>query len=227
MHDCNQLTQKLNDPKTSSKTYWSILKTFYSSKKVPWIPLLFISNKLESDFKLKANFFNKFFADKCTPPIQNNSVIPNLSECWSMNRLASIVFNDESILKIIRTLDLNKALGHDDISIRMIELCDKCIISTLSLIYENCINSRISPKIWKKSNVVPLQKKGDEQFIDNYRPVSLLPVFGKILERFIFKLNENHSGFRTSDSCEYQLLSIVHDIYASFDTVTHLVMSEV
>ena len=30
-------------------------------------------------------------------------------------------------------------------------------------------------------------------------------------------LNENQSGFRPSDSCEYQLLSIVHDIYASFD----------
>ena len=56
----------------------------------------------------------------------------------------------------------------------------------------------------------------------------LLPVFPKILERLIFNslfeflhennlLNENQSGFRPSDSCEYQLLSIVHDIYASFD----------
>ena len=80
------------------------------------VPPLFINNKLEPDFKLKANFFNKFFADKCTP-IQNNSVIPNFIECELMNRLTSIVFNDESILKIIRTLDVNKAYGHDVISI--------------------------------------------------------------------------------------------------------------
>ena len=92
----NQLAQKLNDPKTSSKTYWSILKTFYNGKKVPLIPPLFINNKLEPDFKLKANFFNKFFADKCTP-IQN-SVIPNFIERESMNRLTSIVFHDESII---------------------------------------------------------------------------------------------------------------------------------
>ena len=46
----NQLAQKLNDPKTSSKTYWSILKTFYDGKKVPLIPSLFIKNKLEPDF---------------------------------------------------------------------------------------------------------------------------------------------------------------------------------
>ena len=55
-----------------------------------------------------------------------------------------------------------------------------------------------------------------------------LPIFDKILERLILNslfeflqennlLNQNQSGFRPSDSCEYQLLSIVHDIYASFD----------
>ena len=96
------------------------------------------------------------------------------------------------------------------------------------IINKNCINSGIFPNIWKKSNVVPVHKKGDKQVVDNYRPVSLLPIFGKILERLIFNslfeflhennlLNENQSGFRPSDSCEYQLLSIVHDIYASFD----------
>ena len=101
-------------------------------------------------------------------------------------------------------------------------------IPAISLIYENCINSGIFPNIWQKSNVVLIHKKSDKQFVDNYRPVSLLPIFGKILERLIFNslfeflhennlLNENQSGFRPSDSCEYQLLSIVHDISTSFD----------
>ena len=83
----NQLAQKLNDPKTSLKTCWSTLKTFYNGKEVPpVISSLFINNKLEPDFKLKANVFNKFFADKCIP-IKSNSVIPNFTECESMNRL--------------------------------------------------------------------------------------------------------------------------------------------
>ena len=185
----NQLAQKLNDPKTSSKTYWSILKTFYNGKKVPLIPPLFINNKLEQDLKLKDNFFNKSFADKCTP-IQNNSVIPNFIECESMHRLTSIVCNDESILNIIRALDVNKAHGHDDISIRMIRLCDKSFIINLSLItpliYKNCINSGIFLYIWKKFNVAPVHKKGYKQVVNNYRPVSLLSIFGKILEKLIF-----------------------------------------
>ena len=49
-----QLARKLTNAKTSSKTYWSILKTFYSGKKAPLIPPLVINNKLESDFKRKA-----------------------------------------------------------------------------------------------------------------------------------------------------------------------------
>ena len=80
----------------------------------------------------------------------------------------------------------------------------------------------------KKTNIIPVHKKSDKQIIDNYRPVSLLPICGKIFEKLLFNsifkflddnnlLSSNQSGFRPSDSCEYQLLSIVHDIYASFD----------
>ena len=46
-----QLAQKLSDPSTSSKSYWSVLKIFYNGKRVPIIPPLLINKKLESDFK--------------------------------------------------------------------------------------------------------------------------------------------------------------------------------
>lgn len=87
------------------------------------ILLLLISNKLEPDFRLKAKYFNKIFADKYAG-IQSNIVIPNFIEFESTNRISSIVFNDESILKIMRALDVNGAHGHGDISVRMIKLCD-------------------------------------------------------------------------------------------------------
>ena len=51
---------KLNNPKTSAKTYWSILKTFYNDKKIPFILPLLIKNKLVSNFKAKLNHFNFF-----------------------------------------------------------------------------------------------------------------------------------------------------------------------
>ena len=64
--------------------------------------------------------------------------------------------------------------------------------------------------------------------LENYRPISLLPICGKILERLLFNemfkffienklISSNQSGFKLGDSCINQLLSIIHEIYESFD----------
>ena len=70
----NIIASKLNNPKTTAKAYWSIFKAFYNDKKIPVIPLLLINNELISDFKMKANYFNSFFASHCAP-LDNNSKI--------------------------------------------------------------------------------------------------------------------------------------------------------
>ena len=134
------LAQKLSDSSASSKKYWSIFKRFYDLKKVPNIPPLLINNKLESDFKTKANYFNSFFASKCTPLI-NNSTLPNSLQDVSAARLSSFSFDEEVILKIINALNIIKAHGHDDISIRMIKLSRKSVAKPLSIIFKNCIDT--------------------------------------------------------------------------------------
>ena len=79
-------------------------------------------------------------------------------------------------------------------------------------------------KISYHSNI----QKNDKRGINNYRPVSLLPICGKIFERILYNplflylesnnlLTPHQSGFRPNDSCIYQLLSIIHSIYADFD----------
>ena len=78
----DKLANKLSNPSTSSKTYWFIVKTICNNKKIPLIPPIFIGNKLESDFKLKANHFNKFFASKCTP-MNNDSSLPSSFDFYS------------------------------------------------------------------------------------------------------------------------------------------------
>ena len=99
-------------------------------------------------------------------------------------------------------------------------MCDS-VLKPLSIIFKNCLESGSFPNNWKKSNVVRIHKIGDKQLLQNYQPVSLLPICGKIFERIIFNpifeyLYPNQSGFRPFDSCENQLLLIVHDIYANF-----------
>ena len=78
------------------------------------------------------------------------------------------------------------------------------------------------------ANVVPAHKKNDKRSIKNYRPVSLLPIFGKVFERLLYNqmysffiennlISVNQSGFRQGDSCINQLISITHEIYRSMD----------
>ena len=97
-----------------AKTYWSILKTFYNDKKIPLIPPLLIDDKFVTDIQAKANIFNKFFADQCTP-LKNNSMLPTNQLFMTQARLRSLYFNEGEILKIIRPQNINKAHGHDGI----------------------------------------------------------------------------------------------------------------
>ena len=73
-----------------------------------------------------------------------------------------------------------------------------------------------------------MEKKGDKQLIENYRPVSLLPICANVFERLIFNslfnyfiennlLSPHQSGFIPGDSCVQQLISITHEIYNAFD----------
>ena len=61
-----RLSHELLDPKKTQKSYWAILKTFLNNKKIPCIPPLLHQDKVVTDFKEKANFFNNFFTNQCS-----------------------------------------------------------------------------------------------------------------------------------------------------------------
>ena len=79
-----------------------------------------IDDKFVTDIQAKPNIFNKLFVDQCTP-LKNNSMLPTNQLFVTQARLGSLDFNEGKILKIISALDINKAHGHDDISIRTIK----------------------------------------------------------------------------------------------------------
>ena len=117
----------------------------------------------------------------------------------------------------------------DNISIRTIKLCKKEICKPLHMIFVSCMEKGVFPLLWKIANVLPAHKKSDKRSIQNYRPVSLLPFFGKIFERLLYNqmysffieiiisLSLNQSRFRQDDSCINQLISITHETYRSMD----------
>ena len=170
--------------------------------------------------------FNDYFTSQCSL-IDNTCSLPQMN-FKTNNRLNNITINHDSIVKIIRNLNTAKAHGWDGISIKMIKICEQTITVPLILIFKKAILSGIYPDIWKRGNIVPVHKKDSKNNIKNYRPISLLPICGKIFEKIIYnslfqflKTNKlivkSQSGFLPGDSCTLQLLSITHEIYESFD----------
>ena len=110
----------------------------------------------------------------------------------------------------------------------MIKICDQSVVEPLCSIFERCLETGVYPTQWKKANVIPVHKKGCKQNKCNYRPISLIPIFGKIFEKLLFDVIYDHlskhelitphqSGFRPGEFTINQLLLITHNIYRAFD----------
>ena len=219
---CN-LGRKLNDPSTNQKSYWKIITRVMNKCRAPKIPPLLVNNKFIMDCKEKATLFNDFFRQT----IQNGSLLPQL-RYLTRARISNVLIDSDEILLLLRNIDPNKSNGPDLITGHMLHLCDKGVVLPLKLIYFNILKTGVYPQLWKLANVTPVFKKDDKQVIKNYRPISLLPLCGKIFEKIIFSalyshlvrnnlLTPNQSGFRPLDSCPNQLLYLVSEIHESFE----------
>ena len=81
--------------------------------------------------------------------------------------------------------------------------------------------------------VTPIFKKGDKQLIQNYRPISLLPICGNIFDKIIFNnlysyldtnnlITKNQSGFRPGDSTTNELIYLIKEIHEAFEKTVFL-----
>ena len=172
---------KLIDPSTSQKSYWKVINRVMNKCKAPKVPPLLINNKFVINCKEKACEFASFFSNQCTL-IANDSTLPICSYLTN-ERLDHIPFTDEEILLLIRSLNPGKSNGPDNISARMLLICDDSIVLPLRLIFRNIMLTGVYPELWKHANVTPIHKKGEKQIVKNYRPISLLPICTKIFEK--------------------------------------------
>ena len=220
------LGDAVSNPSTGQKKYWTALKSLINKKASTIIPPILFNGSFITDFKEKCVIFNDYFKSQCTL-VATTSTLPPLNISTNL-RLNEVKFSKENVTNHIRNLKPDKAHGHDGIPARILKICDDSISEPLFIIFKKCLAESFFPNKWKKANVVPIHKKNEKNCINNYRPVSLLPICGKIFEKIIFDnlypyifnnnfIDDKQSGYRRGDGTVKQLLSITHEIFKAFD----------
>ena len=119
----------------------------------------------------------------------------------------------------LSTLDVNKAIGVDVISHKVLKNTTESISKPLCALFNKSLQTATFPRKWKESLVLLLFKKRDKTKVGNYRPISLLSCVGKLMERCVYKYLYNYlhfyklihpkqSGFLKGHSTIHQLLDM-------------------
>jgi hypothetical protein len=219
--------------KSNLKNTWKLLKEIINKKKNANISKKFYLNgSLITDNKVIAQQFNNFFSN-IGPNLAAN--IPNSNTTpisFMPNRVAHSIFlnpvSNEEVYNIIVNLN-SGAAGWDELSPAIIKTIKSPIICPLVHICNLSLSQGMFPNELKLANAVPIFKAGDDKQFTNYRPVSILPVFSKILERVMYNrlidfldkykiLYELQFGFRKGRSTEQALITLVDKVSSAIDS---------
>ena len=124
------------------------------------------------------------------------------------------VTSERSVEKHLRSIDTSKASGSDGISWLLLKHCAPVLAPSLTRIFNTSIVTGTVPHLFKKATITTIHKSGDKSQAGNYRPISLLPILSKILEKVVstqfkeylndinfFLLNSLHTARVTLLSC--------------------------
>lgn len=230
----NYYTQKLENAKNSLKDTWRILKDLINKKKSKLIyPNTFSHNNKEiSNTNEIAQTFNEYFTN-IGPNLA--SIIPQTNnrfqEYLPNNYPQSFLFlptDNKETSELINEIKPKNSSGHDGINPCIVKQVNSSISSVLAHIFNNSMKTGTVPHSLKVAKVIPIYKAGDPTLVSNYRPVSVLPCFSKIMEKLVYKrllkYLEKHNilyirqyGFRQKHSTYMALLDVIDKITQSLD----------
>ena len=213
----------LRENEGNSRMTWRISNEFTSriihSSSVKEIKL---DNNSISDPQELSSAFNDHFSSiglKLINAIQKNGDAPSYLDYLkeTQHRFKLKTTDCLTIFSLLSKLCKYKATALDKISTRLLRECADLVASSLCAIFNRSIVSGVFPTEWKFTKVIPLFKQGERSDLNNYRPISIIPVVAKVFERIVYNqfyeyLTENNliscnqSGFRSLHSTATVLL---------------------
>lgn len=136
---------------------------------------------------------------------------------------------EDKIMNVIESLQLKKATGIDNISVRILQENKLTLIPIVTHLFNSVISSSTFPDCQKIARITPLFKKGSKSDPNNYRPISILPILSKVIEKILtqqirafmedFNLFiDNQYGFREKRNTTGALNKLLEKLYVNFDS---------
>ena len=203
------------------KKFWGFFKRL--SKTKGGIPDLIKEGKVYDTTKEKAQLLNNVFAKAFSGA---NVQVPDTVYPRELPELSTIVLGTDEVRNELKTLNPSKAQGPDGLPTRILSEYRNELSDPINMMFNLSLSEGKLPADWKCANVAPIYKKGDCCDPGNYRPVSLLPVISKVLERLIYnciidKVRENitsaQHGFLKGRSTIGQLMTVFNEILECVD----------
>jgi hypothetical protein len=225
--------QKLDSVKGNLTKTWKILNTItLRNNQKETIDEIICNNSIIKDPKQITDRFNHFFANVGADLAKNISPVPGtFTQFLPASNPKSVFFKptDESeIEQILHSLKNSDSKGHDNLSVKTIKSYSTELSKPLAFIFNQSMMYGIVPDDLKIAKIIPIYKCDDKKIISNYRPISVLPVFSKILERLIYNrllnfidqqciLSRSQYGFRKNISTAMALVDLIDKISSSIE----------
>jgi len=202
---------------------WAQLKKcdIYNKKKNIAVPPDLSDVNDINDYFLSVQNYD--FADQEFLNYYHDNIRPNIASSFEFYEIT-----EADVAKAIASLS-SEAVGDDGIALKMIKLSCPFMLDYLRHIFNSCISSNYFPLSWKRTLVIPISKKNSPSTYSDLRPINIITVLSKILEKIMSLqlskhlqsnniLPDHQSGFRPGYGCPAALLNITDDIIAAVDS---------
>lgn len=230
----NYYNNIIENSTNKTKTLWSIVNNSIGRSGKEKTKIVLKNNELEIANSLDiANKFGSYFST-AVPDMLTTHFGNDISDTCTIAKNScsrSMFFTPvtaQEIQDIIQTLPNKKSTGYDHIPVTLIKECSIELSQPLADMINHSVLTGEFPSPLKIACLVPIFKKGDPSNEENYRPIALLSIFSKIMEKAIAAritsflstnktLNEHQHGFRENHSTETATADLIQYIYEKLD----------
>ena len=192
------------------KKFWKVIRTVIPSDKQQTRQDILLKNngsKISKDEV--AGYINDYFINVGSvgvPKSTNNSnntesgetggddvtdgIAHEGDDCPKLNKFGEIC--RVNVSRVVKDINISKSSGLNNVSSFIIKEAFLAIIPEITHMFNLSLGQSVFPAEWKKATIVPIPKSGDLTLVKNYRPISLLPLPGKILEKLVHSQLSDH-----------------------------------